>query len=300
MLSQRNVQPRIHARATKDVVQKIQRNAPVILRAVSCPAHHHMRLMRAPPLREGAIAWLNQTFRRFQHTQCFWTIQFPHQLLHHPLHPFKLHIAKHKEHHLLGAIEPPHKPQRILRLESSHPLRRAQNVMPKAVPLIDEVFKTVKNQVRRRVVVTLYLIHNHLTLPVHLMLRKGAVKHDVENQFHRTFQMLLHEGSIHHRFLLVRVSIQVATHSLHPVNDVPRPAPLRTLEHHVFAEMRHPLLANLLVTSASIDADATIRHIRRRWNLNQPQPVLKPMCSHPFSHLAINKSAIPPIRTTES
>ena len=172
--------------------------------------------------------------------------------------------------------------------------------MPKAVPLIDEVFKTVKNQVRRRVVVTLYLIHNHLTLPVHLMLRKGAVKHDVGNQFHRTFQMLPHEGSIHHRFLLVRVSIQVATHSLHPVNDVPRLPLLRSLKHHVFAEMRHPLFAHLLVTCANINADAAIRHIRRRWNLNQPQPVLKPMCSHPFSHLVINKSAIPPIRTTES
>ena len=156
--------------------------------------------------------------------------------------------------------------------------------MPEAVALVDEVFEAVEDEVGRRIVVTLYFIHNHLTLLVHLMLWKSAVKHDVENQFSSPFQMLLHESGIHHRLLLVRVGIQVATHRLHPVDDVPRPALLRTLEHHVFAEMRHPLLANLLITGASVDADATIRHIRWRRYLNQSQTILKPVCPHPFSH----------------
>jgi hypothetical protein len=70
------------------------------------------------------------------------------------------------------------------------------------------------------------------------------------------------EGTIHYCFLLVGVGVEVTSHMLHPVEDVPSVTFLCSFEKKVFHEMRHPLFVVGFIASTGIDGKATIGHGR--------------------------------------
>jgi hypothetical protein len=74
--------------------------------------------------------------------------------------------------------------------------------------------------------------------------------------------MFHEERTIYHRLFLVGVSVEVASHMFHPVEDVPSVTFLCSFEKKVFHEMRHPLFVVGFIASTGIDGKATIGHGR--------------------------------------
>ena len=77
----------------------------------------------------------------------------------------------------------------------------------------------------------------------------------------RAYDVLLQDGGVIHRALLVGVGIQVAAHALQAVENVPGFSALGALEGDVLAEMRQAFFARLLVAGAGIYLVAAIHHL---------------------------------------
>ena len=86
------------------------------------------------------------------------------------------------------------------------------------------------------------------------------MKYNIPQQFKRPFQMFFQESGIDHRFFLISVSIQVAPHILHPVEDMPGFPLLRSLKNQVFYKMGHSLLILRLIARSGIDRKTTISY----------------------------------------
>ena len=152
--------------------------------------------------------------------------------------------------------------QGILCGEASHLLRSSENVMSQRMPFKQEVLELIVDKFCRGVVVTLYLIANHLHFLVYLVLRIGAVEHDVGEQVNGFRQMLAQHGSIEDGVFLVGEGVDVSAHAFQFVQYPHSVAPLRSLERHVLAEVRQSFLSCLLVARSCCYLKAAVNHIR--------------------------------------
>ncbi len=174
-------------------------------------------------------------------------------------------VAVGEEYRIVRAIELLGKPQGILGLEGSHLFGSAQDIMSERTPLEEKILEFIVYQFGWRVIVTLYLIADYLHLLVYFRLRIDGVEDDVAEQIYGSCDVLLENGGVIHRALLVGVSIEVASHALQTVEDVPGLATLGALEGDVLAEVSQSLLARHLVSGASVNLIAAVHHLAIRW-----------------------------------
>ena len=106
----------------------------------------------------------------------------------------------------------------------------------------ENILKFVINEFGRRVVITLDFIANYFHFLVNFMLWIDAMKHNVCQQVDCPSRMFFQNSRIIDGVFLVGEGIKIATYALKSIADMPRPTPLRALERHMFAEMRHAFL----------------------------------------------------------
>ena len=127
--------------------------------------------------------------------------------------------------------------------------------------LEDDVFEFIINQFGRRIVVTLYLIADYLYLLVDFRLRINRMENDVGEQIYGSCDVLLEDGGVINRAFLVGVGVQVASHALQTVENMPRLAALCALESNVLAEVGKSFFARLLVSGAGVNLVTAIHHL---------------------------------------
>ena len=115
--------------------------------------------------------------------------------------------------------------------------------------------------------------HVMVNLLVNLRLRISAVENNIRQQVDSLRQMLLQDGRIIDRVLLLRKSIQVAAHALQCVEYLHRAPARRSLEGDVLHEMRQSLLPRFLIPCSRSYLITTINHRRGRRQMNHPQSV---------------------------
>lgn len=136
----------------------------------------------------------------------------------------------------------------------------AQNVASQGMPSEYQVLEIIEDELGRVVFVGLYLVDNHLCLLLYLALRKGGVEYNIHQKFEGTAEMLGQESRVNHRLFLVGVSVEVAAHILHAVQNVPCLALGGTFKYKVLHKMRHTLLVFKLVARTRIYGKTTISH----------------------------------------
>ena len=139
-------------------------------------------------------------------------------------------VPQDKEHHARRVIEPANKALQVLATILTKAFGIAQNVAAKRMIGEEELVEIVVDEFRRRVVVTLYLIDDHLHLAFQFALGIGAVEGDIEEQVEGSGEVLPQGGTVIDGMLLTRVGIQVASYSLHAIDDVPRTTALCALK----------------------------------------------------------------------
>ena len=137
----------------------------------------------------------------------------------------------------------------------------AQNVPAQGMLRKKESLEVIENQLAGRVIIALYLIDHDLHLLLHLVLGIGAVENDIHQQVDGSVEMLSWEGAVVDRLLLARIGIQVTSHTLHPVYDVPSLAPLGSFEGQVFCEMGDSRFLILLISRTAIHGNSAVHHI---------------------------------------
>ena len=146
--------------------------------------------------------------------------------------------------------------------------------MPQRRTLEEDILKLIINQFGRRIIIALYLIADYLHLLIYFRLRINRVEDDVGKQVHGPCDVLLQDGGVIHRALLVGVGIQVAAHTLQTVENVPCLAAFGALEGDVLAEVSQAFLARLLVAGAGIYLVAAIHHLAIRWQVDDAESVV--------------------------
>ena len=272
--AQRDVQAAVHARPAQQVVQQIEGRAAVVVGVVAAGAQHDVRLVRTL-IQHEAVGHVE----RRGHTAVRNGVARPaagqvaYQLLGQAHHTAEIHVAQDEEHHIFRPVVAAGEGGGILRAERAQPFGPSQDVAPQRMAAEDEVLEIVEYQFGRIVLVRLYLVDDDLGLLLNFALGKGRVEHDVGQQLEGAGEMLHQEGRIDHRLLLVGIGVQVAAHVLHAVQDVPRPALLRSLEDEVLHKVGHALLLFAFVARAGIDSKSTISHPRAQGLVDDAQAV---------------------------
>ena len=150
--------------------------------------------------------------------------------------------------------------------------------MPQGISLEEDVLKLIVYQFSWRVVVALDFIADDLHLLVYLLLGIGGVEDDVGEEVHGSGDMFLQDGGIIYRALLVGVGVEVASHALQAVEDMPSLASLGALEGDVLAEVSQSLFARLLVPSASVDLIAAIYHLAVGRQVDDAESIVECIC----------------------
>ena len=197
--------------------------------------------------------------RRASKLSAFWALS---QSLLDKLHQFlEIDIPISEEYRIIRPVKLPCETQRILRLESPNLLGCAQDIMPQRRTLEEDILELIIYQFGRRIIIALYLIADHLHLLIYFRLRINRVEDDVGKQVHGPCDVLLQDGGVIHRALLVGVGIQVAAHTLQTVENVPGFSAFGALEGDVLAEVSQALLARFLVAGTGIYLIAAVHHL---------------------------------------
>ena len=191
------------------------------------------------------------------------------------LHQFlEINIPVCEEYRIIRPVKFPCEAQRILRLECPNLLGSSQDIVPQRRTLEEDILELIIYQFGRRIIIALYLIADYLHLLIYFRLRINRVEDDVGKQVHGPCDVLLQDGGVIHRALLVGVGIQVAAHTLQTVENVPRFPAFGALEGDVLAEVSQALLARLLVAGAGIYLVAAVHHLAIRWQVDDAESVV--------------------------
>ena len=87
------------------------------------------------------------------------------------------------------------------------------------------------------------------------------MENDVGEQIYGSCDVLFEDGGVINRALLVGVGVQVASHALQTVENVPRLAALCALESNVLTEVGKSFFARLLVSGAGVNLVTAIHHL---------------------------------------
>src|SRR5574344_69863 len=128
--------------------------------------------------------------------------------------------------------------------------------------LKNDIFELVVNQLCRRVIVTFYLIANHLYLLVYLRLWIDAVKDNVCQQFCRFPKIIPVNGRIESCIFLIRESIQFSSEFFQSIDDLKGTATCGAFKSDMFTEMCHSLFPRQFMTRTGGNLITTVHHRR--------------------------------------
>ena len=95
------------------------------------------------------------------------------------------------------------------------------------------------------------------------------MEYNIRQQFESAPEVLSKECRINNRLFLIGVSVQIATHILHAVQNMPRLAFLGTLKNKMFHKMRHALFILQFITGSGINCKATFDR-EGSWMMRKP------------------------------
>lgn len=271
-LAQGYVEPCVHARSAKHVVEQVEGHAPVVVGAVGPCAYHDVGLVGGPVGR-GLAGRVGRHWPRWPWPPWRRRGEVGRGLLEQPCHPAEVDVAICEEHGVVGPVQPCRESERVGGCERAQPLGPPQYVVAERVACEESAVELVVYELGRRVVVALNLVAYHLDFLLHLLLRVSAVEDDVGEQVDGPWEVVAQDCGVVDGVFLGGEGVEVAPHAFEAVDDVPRPAPCGALERGVLAEVGHALLARALVARAGRDAVAAVDHRRRRWQVYDAQPV---------------------------
>ena len=223
----------------------------------------------------------NLRVRRWQFPRAALGIAARGVFSHRTEHFFRLHIAQHIKHHPVGMIKAPGEAMQVAGTELPKRFGIAQNVASEGMRREDKALELVVDELRRLVLIALYLVDDHFHLAVHLFLRIGALHSDVEQEVDGPRNMLLQASAIIDRLLFACKRIEFSAHALHARDDLPSRATAGPFERHMLDEMGHSALFGQFVASAGIDGDAQVHHIRLSRSADKPEAAWKSVsCEH--------------------
>ena len=227
---------------------------------VSSTAYHHMSLMSAT--RERHTAW--GICRRCDTI----FIDLPRGNIAGvalgPLHDSREgDVAIDKQDSIGGAVVATGKVETTACSEAAQRAGIAQDIMSEGMIGKEGALKVIKDELGRVVAIAVYFLEYDTALLVNLMLREGAVKNDVGKELQGSCKIFLQEGRVDHRLLFIGKGIEVSSHVLHTIKDVPSTTFGGTLEEHVLYKMGKSCLMRSLVTCTHIDGIPAIDHRRR-------------------------------------
>ena len=113
-----------------------------------------------------------------------------------------------------------------------------------------------------------YLLKHVDTKAANIYILDGRTK-NYEKECSNFELAIRQKGGIDYRLFFICISVQVAPHVLHPVEDMPGFPLLRSLKNQVFYKMVHSLLILRLIARSGIDGKATISHVCRTGGMNK-------------------------------
>lgn len=198
----------------------------------------------------------------------------------------KVDVAVSKEYCVVGPVEPLCEPQRISRGKAPDIVGRSKDAVSERMTGKQQVLELIVDKLRRRVVVAFYLVAYNLHLLVNLALRICASEDNIGKKVYGTGEMLVRNGGIEDRVLLVCESIEIATEFLKTVDDGESVAVGSPLEGDMLAEMSQALLAILLVACASLNLETAINNLRGVGQMYYAQSVGQLRCV--IFHVSVN------------
>ena len=261
LLAQSKVEPTVHAWTSQHIIEHIESGAAGIACRVSHATYHHVCLMRAA--REGHLTgyvgwWGHAAFVEAARGDVGGEALGPHQ------DAREGYIAIDEEDGVGRTVVATSEAEAALSGEAAQRAGIAQDIMTQGMVGKEGALEVIEDELGGVVAVAVNLLEYDAALLVNLVLGKGAVEDDVGEQLEGTRKVLLQECRVHHRLLLIGIGIEVATHILHAVQDVPGTALCRTLEEHMLHEMSETCLVGLLLARTCIDGVATVGYLGGR------------------------------------
>jgi hypothetical protein len=117
----------------------------------------------------------------------------------------------------------------------------------------------LEHEIVRRVLDRADLLEYHLPFEFEIILPQGRMAYDVGEHVEGPWEILIEDAGLEGRVLTCGVRIERATATFEFQSDVAGSASLRSLEHHVFEEVRHAHLGGGLMSRGRPDPN-TDRH----------------------------------------
>lgn len=164
-------------------------------------------------------------------------------------------------HHVAGSVIPLDERPGVLRGEGAHAFRRAEYVVAKPASPVDQFLELVVDGIGRTVLITVYLLNDHLPLLVELGGREHGIHYEVGKELEGAVGMSGRRIGVDERLLFSGVGVEFAANGFHAVGDVPAAAVLCPLEDGVLHEMGETLVGVVFIAASGIDGNADVRHI---------------------------------------
>ena len=99
------------------------------------------------------------------------------------------------------------------------------------------------------------------------------MEHDIRQQLESASEVFGKERGINYGFFLIGISVQIAAHILHAVQNMPRFTLLGAFKNKMLHKMRHALLVFEFIARSGIYRKTTISHLRQRRFVDDAQAV---------------------------
>ena len=94
------------------------------------------------------------------------------------------------------------------------------------------------------------------------------MEHQIGQQFESPAEVFFHKDGIDECFFLCRIGVQLSSHILHPVQDMPGLPLFRPFEYHVLHKVSQSEFMRLLIPRSRIHGKTAIRHRRSRGKMH--------------------------------
>ncbi len=150
----------------------------------------------------------------------------------------------------------------ITTVQSPYPGIRTQDIVSQRSAGIYHIFEIIENRIGRHIQIRCNLIANHFALAFEFGFRELRGRQKVYQQVQSSTCIAVRKGGINHCIFLGGEGVQLATHGLHTIDNMPRTTAMCTLENGMLHKMRQSALAGckILVTAAGIDRKTAIPH----------------------------------------
>ena len=160
--------------------------------------------------------------------------------------------------HLVGSVVAVEEIMQTLCCKTFYIAFGAKYVMRQRVTTKNKFLEIVVDQFRRRVFVGIQFLEHNILFFFNLLGRKSGMENDIGKEFQTAFQMDRKRRCIYASFLLGGESVELASHSIDAVKNMICPTMFGALKNGMLNEVRHTLIARLLVARTNIDIDTSM------------------------------------------